>query len=126
MDCDQVRQFKTPEEGLAFFEAIERRLACQARATTLIAGLTAIYMVVRLQLWSRFDLASYWWMHAMIIVWLLFTVMLFITESLLLHRRFHARAKLDPEGVFELVQRLRRLLTILGVVAGSHGLLFFE
>lgn len=62
-----VRRFKAPEERLAFFNAIEQRFARQARITTLLAGLTGFFMVIRLNLWSRFLFAGYWWMHAMII-----------------------------------------------------------
>ena len=43
-------------------------------------------MTTRLDLWSRFHSAAYWWMHAMIAVWLFFTMMLFIAEPLVLHR----------------------------------------
>ena len=79
-----VRRFKSPQERLAFFDAIERRFAWQARGTTLLAGLTGLYMLSRLDLWGRFQIASYWWMHAMVIVWLIFTMMLFVLEPLIL------------------------------------------
>jgi uncharacterized membrane protein len=122
-----VRRLKTPTERVAFFDAIERRFAWQARATTLLAGLTGFYMTTRLDLWSRFHSAAYWWMHAMVAVWLLFTVMLFVAEPLVLHRWFQKRAMSDPEGTFALIERMHRvllavsLITVLGAVAGSHG-----
>ena len=122
-----VRRLKTPAERVAFFDAIERRFAWQARATTLLAGLTGFYMTTRLDLWSRFQSAAYWWMHAMIAVWLLFTIMLFVAEPLVLHRWFQKRAMSDPEGTFALIERMHRallavsLITVLGAVAGSHG-----
>jgi uncharacterized membrane protein len=127
-----IRRFKVPEERPAFFDAIESRFAWQARITTLIAGLTGFYMVIRLDLWRRFLFGGYWWMHAMVITWLIFIVMLFIAEPLVLHRWLHARAKVDPEATFRLVERLHLFLlalssiTVFGAVAGSHGLLFFE
>jgi uncharacterized membrane protein len=122
-----VRRLKTPAERVAFFDAIERRFAWQARATTLLAGVTGLFMTTRLDLWSRFHSAAYWWMHAMVAVWLLFTIMLFVAEPLVLHRLFHERAKSDPEGTFVLIERMHRILlvvsliTIFGAVAGSHG-----
>ena len=122
-----VRHLKTPAERVAFFDAIERRFAWQARATTLLAGLTGFYMTTRLDLWSRFHSAAYWWMHAMVAVWLLFTIMLFVAEPLVLHRWFQKRAMSDPEGTFALIERMHRVLlavslvTVLGAVAGSHG-----
>ena len=127
-----VRRLKAPNDRLAFFDAIERRFAWQARITTVLAGLTGLDMLVRLDLWYRFLSVSYWWMHAMVVVWLLFTVMLFVAEPLFLHQWLLDRAKVEPEATFRRVERLHRLLltlsliTILGAVAGSHGFLLFE
>jgi|SRR6185503_8721713 len=127
-----VRRLKSPGERLALFDAIERRFAWQARIATLLTGLTGLDMLVRLDLWDRFVSARYWWMHAMVLVWLLFTLMLFVAEPLFLHRWLIARATAKPEATFRLVERLHWLLlalsviTILGAVAGSHGLLFFR
>ena len=127
-----VRRLKAPNDRLAFFDAIERRFAWQARITTVLAGLTGLDLLVRLDLWHRFLSVSYWWMHAMVVVWLLFTVMLFVAEPLFLHQWLLDRAKVEPEATFRRVERLHRLLltlsliTILGAVAGSHGFLLFE
>ena len=127
-----VRRLKMPDERLAFFDAIERRFAWQARITTVLTGLTGLDMLVRLDLWDRFLAPSYWWMHAMVLVWLLFTVMLFVAEPLFLHRWLHAKAEADPDATFRLVENLHRILlalsliTVLGAVAGSHGFLLFE
>jgi uncharacterized membrane protein len=127
-----IRRFKKPEERLAFFDAVERRFAWQARFTTLLAGLTGLYMVIRLDLWIRFRFVSYWWMHAMVIVWLIFATMLFVAEPVVLHKWLHERAKAYPEATFRLVERLHLFLlaassiTIFGAVVGNHGLLFFE
>jgi uncharacterized membrane protein len=127
-----VRRLKSPDERVTFFDAIERRFAWQARITTLLAGFTGFYMLIRLDLWGRFQLAAYWWMHAMVILWLIFTTMLFVAEPMFLHRWFDERAKADPEGTFALIERLHRILltislvTVLGAVAGSHGLSPFE
>ena len=127
-----VRRLKAPNDRLAFFDAIERRFAWQARITTVLAGLTGLDMLVRLDLWHHFLSVSYWWMHAMVVVWLLFTVMLFVAEPLFLHQWLLDRAKVEPEATFRRVERLHRLLltlsliTILGAVAGSHGFLLFE
>jgi uncharacterized membrane protein len=127
-----VRRLRAPEERLALFDAIERRFTWQARITTVLTGLTGVDMLIRLDLWDRFLSASYWWMDAMVLVWLLFTLMLFVAEPLILHRWLIARTKAEPEATFRLVERLHRLLltvsalTVLGAVAGSHGLLMFE
>ena len=96
----------------------------------MLAGLSGIYMVVRLDIWYRFLSVSYWWMHAMVAVWLLFTLMLFLAEPLFLHRWLLTRASIRLESTFELVERLHRILlvlsliTLIGAVLGSHGVLF--
>jgi len=41
-------------------------------------------------------------------VWLLFTLMLFVLEPLVLHRWFRARAQHNPAGTFRLVLHLHR------------------
>ncbi len=125
-----VRRLKAPEERVAFFEAVETRFAWQARFTTLLAGASGFYMAARLDLWNRFAMPGFWWMHAMVLVWLVFTLMLFVAEPLFLDRWFERRARIAPEATFALIQRLHwfllgiSLATILGAVAGAHGLDF--
>jgi hypothetical protein len=71
-------------------------------------------------------------MHAMVGVWLLFSLILFIAEPLFLNRWFLVRATVAPASTFRLVQWLHWILlslsalTILGAVAGSHGWMLFE
>ena len=125
-----VLRFKSPEERVAFFEEIEGRFAWQARATTLLVGLSGFYMAWAWDLWDRFLDPTFWWMHAMVAVWLVFTVMLFVAEPLFLHRWFESAARERPEATFRLIRRLHwvlltlGLITIMGAVAGSHGMLF--
>jgi uncharacterized membrane protein len=122
-----VCRLERADERLAVFDRLERRFAWQARVTTLLAGLSGLHMVARLDLWDRFLDARYWWMHAMVLVWLLFTVMLFVLEPAFLHRWFVDRAARAPDRTFRLIQRLHwalltvSLATVLGAVAGSHG-----
>ncbi len=127
-----VRGFKSGAERIAFFERVERRFAWQARFTTLLAGASGFYMVDRLGLWSQFLSPYYWWLDAMVLVWLIFTVMLFIAEPLFLDRWFQEQAQRAPNSTFKLIQGFHWVLlsvsvvTILGAVAGSHGLNFFR
>ena len=125
-----VRRMKDPQERVSFFVRIEGRFAWQARATTILIGLSGFYITAVWDLWSRFESVAYWWMHAMVLVWLVFTVMLFIAEPLFLHRWFLAKALEDPEGTFRLIEKLHwillaiSILTTLGAVSGSHGMGF--
>ena len=120
-----------PGERLRTFEALERRFAWVARIMTLITGLSGLYLLWKLDLWARFSEPSYWWMYAMVLVWAVFSLMLFIAEPLFLHRAFAARVQRDPEGsfrrmqIFHWVLLLISLVTIAGAVAGAHGYSLF-
>jgi uncharacterized membrane protein len=122
-----IRQAHPPPERFAAFHALERRFARQARWTTLLAGATGFYMAWRFDLWSRFADAGFWWMHAMVLTWLIFTLMLFIIEPLLLDRVLARWAAARPEAAWRAVEWLHRallalsLVTVAGAVAGSHG-----
>ena len=121
---------KDPQERVSFFERIEKRFAWQARVTTLLVGASGFYITTAWNLWSRFESARYWWMHAMVLVWVVFTFMLFVAEPLFLHRWFLIKATEMPESTFRLIERLHwvlltiSVLTVLGAVAGSHGMVF--
>jgi uncharacterized membrane protein len=127
-----VRRLKTPNERMQLFDQIERRFAWQARISTAIVGLTGFYMLYRFDMWDRFRHAAYWWIDAMVTVWLIFTLMLFIVEPFNLHRRLLGRSEPEPQIAFKRVEWLHRILliisliTVLGAVMGSHGLLLFE
>jgi uncharacterized membrane protein len=116
-----------PARGVEAFEALEGRFALQARLWTLLTGLSGFYIAWRLGLWPRFAQPQFWWMHAMVVVWLVFTVVLFVLEPLFLHRWFSKRARRDPAGALRLMRRLHRvlliasLITLAGAMAGSHG-----
>jgi uncharacterized membrane protein len=122
-----LRRSREPAEQVRIFEKVEADFARQARVTTLLTGLTGFYLVHRLGAWSRFADAQYWWIHAMVIVWSAFTIVLFVLEPLWLHRWFQVRARRDPEGTLALIARMHwvlvtlSLLTVAGAAAGSHG-----
>ncbi len=82
-----VRRLKAPDQRVAFFERVERRFAWQARATTLLVGIPGIYIIWGWNLWARFLSIQYWWMHTMVLVWVVFTAMLFVAEPLFLAKR---------------------------------------
>lgn len=118
---------KDSNDRVAFFEAVEGRFAWQARGTTLLVGLSGLYLVHVGELWDRFAQFEYWWLHAMVFVWVTFSVMLFLAEPLFLHRWFLARATSKPTETFRLIQLLHwffltiSLGTVLVATMGSHG-----
>jgi uncharacterized membrane protein len=122
-----VRRGDLGADRLRAFQAIEHRFMWQARTAVIIVGLTGFYMTARLDLWERFQSAQFWWMHAMVCVWLLFTLVLFVIEPFILHRYFHKWATAAPDIVFAWLHRAHwvllalSLVTIFGAVAGSQG-----
>ena len=123
-----VRRSVPPEERRAAFHRFEGRFAPQAAFWVLLAGASGFWMTYRADLWSRFADPEYWWMHAMVAVWLVFTTMLFVIEPLFLHKRMEASP--DPARDFARMERLHwmalavSLVTLVGAVAGSHGWAF--
>ena len=119
-------------DAMGVFERFEHRFAAQARWTTLLVGLTGFYLAGELELWHRFAQLRYWWMHAMVLVWAVFTMLLFVLEPLFLHSWFAARARRDAAGTLRILARMHWILlalslaTIAGAVAGSHGVLLFD
>lgn len=122
-----VRRDALGTDRLAAFHAFERRFVWQARVAVLVVGLSGFYMIERLDLWSRFADGHFWWMHAMLLVWALFFLLLFIGEPLVLHRYFPSWARRDPDRAFAALHRAHVVLltlaivTTFGAVAGSHG-----
>ena len=126
-----AREIGPADRPLQLFEQVERRFARQSRWTTTLVGASGFYLVFSLDLWSRFTQPSHWWMAAMVIVWAVFSLMLFVLEPLVLHRWFERRARRDPAGTMRLLLRMHwvllaiSLLTIAGAVTGSHGVFLF-
>jgi uncharacterized membrane protein len=120
-----------PAERYMLFTMIEGRFARQARLSTLLVGASGLYLTWSQDLWDRFADPAFWWMHAMVAVWLLFSLMLFVLEPLWLHRWFERAAAAQPERTFRLLVLLHRILlgvsliTVAGAVAGSHGAAFW-
>lgn len=122
-----IRRGGLGEDRLRAFEAFEHRFVWQARAAVIVVGLTGFYMTARLNLWARFRELTFWWMHAMVCLWLLFAFILFIGEPFILHRHFRDWVSRGPDAAFARLHHLHRVLlilslvTIFGAVAGAHG-----
>lgn len=114
-------------ERIALFDRIERRFAWQARISTLLAGASGFYLLYGFNLWNSLIDPRSWWLPAMLMLWVVFTLMLYVLEPLVLHRWFEERAARDADGTFALILRMHRILsvltgvTVMGVVAGAHG-----
>lgn len=125
-----ARRMADAAEGLVLFQRIEARFAWQARAATLLAAASGFYMVDRLALWTCFETPAYWWLDAMVFVWGVFTIVLFVAEPLFLHRWLEREAARAPMQTLTLLQRLHwaaltlSVITLLGAATGSNGMSF--
>jgi uncharacterized membrane protein len=123
-----VRRLDTAPRRVALFEAVENRFVWQARIATLLVAASGFYMVARLDLWARFRTVQFWWMHAMVLVWLVFTIILFVGEPLVMRARKRRGVMSAPDVNAPRMQRLHWVLLVLSVftvmaaVAGSHGM----
>ena len=121
-----IRQSERATDRLAKFHTIEGRFAWQAKIWVLLAGASGFWMVHRAEMWPRFADPRFWWMHAMVALWAVFTLMLFVIEPLFLHRRLATSQ--TPQADFQRMERVHHvlivlaLITLTGAVGGSHGL----
>jgi hypothetical protein len=115
-------------DRLKAFQAIEHRFIWQARTAIIIVGATGFYITIRADLWERFGFADFWWMHAMVWVWALFAIGLFVVEPFVLNRHLPRWATSRPDLTFAWLQGAHwfllaiSLLTVFGAVAGSQGM----
>jgi len=120
-----------PAERWALFEAVERRFVWQARTAVLLVGASGFYIAWKLEMWDRFRQPGFWWMHAMLVLWLLFAAVLFVAEPLGAERWVRQRERAVPGSGFAPLHRLHWVLlalstvTVLGAVLGSSGTSLF-
>ncbi|MFZ1682227.1 MAG: hypothetical protein WAT70_14495 [Rhizobiaceae bacterium] len=125
-----VGRTETADRRIALFEAVENGFAAQARWSVTLAGATGLAMTHLLGAWDRFLSPAFWWMHLMLALWVVFSIVLFVAEPLFLHDWFRRRAAHDADGTFRLVRRFHLLLLTLSAVAvaggvlGAHGALY--
>lgn len=126
-----LARMQSPAEAMEFFGRFRQRFAAQARYTTLLVGLSGFYMVYVLDAWYRFAEWQYWWMHTMVFIWLVFSVMLFVMEPRARRCQPQVAAQNISADTFTKIQRMHwillslSLITVAGAVAGSHGWLIF-
>ena len=125
-----IRKTEEPSARLKIFEALESKFGFQAKLTTLVAGISGLYMLEVTDGWSRYLNSEFWWLHLMTFVWAVFTMVLFVLEPLFLHKWFHRQAEKNSVKAFQLLQTMHvvllslSILALVGAIAGSHGFTF--
>lgn len=105
-------------ERVARIHALEARFANQARLAVLVVGITGFWMLWMTGGWPRLALATGWWIDLMLLVWVAFTLMLFVAEPLGLPRRL---GLLHKRRAFWLIHAVLLALALAAVVAGVIG-----
>lgn len=114
-------------DGVALFEAVERRFSGQVRLSVLLVGASGFWMTWRMEAWDHFHDPASWWMGAMLALWLFFMLLLFVVEPLV-EGRVAASARRYPDAALKRLARMHGVLllaaavTLLGAVGGAHGL----
>ena len=119
----RARALPDAPAALTAFEAFEGRFAAQARFSILLAGLSGFYMLNKMQAWARLLDPTFWWLGLMVVVWVVFALMVFVLEPLIVHRLFHDYAVRDKERAFTLAIRLHALALTISGVAIAAGVL---
>lgn len=118
------------QDRMQMFERLEGRFAFQAKLTTLLTGISGLWMLDYLDAWSRYFEPQFWWLHLMTFIWFIFSLVLFVLEPLFLHKLFHSMATQDSEKAFRRLHTMHiillslSLLAIAGGMAGAHGYSF--
>jgi len=112
----------------SIFQLVENRFAKLAKWMVIIAGASGFYMVYLLDAWDRFMGVQFFWMHAMVLIWGIFMLALFVIEPIL--AKNHVKHSQDPKQTLKLTLRLHfvlltlSLLTVFVAVLGAHGVFY--
>ena len=125
-----IRYSVHEKQQLSIFHEIENRFAFIARFAVVLAGLSGFYMVYVLNAWERFTQIRYFWIHAMVLLWLMFAFALFIIEPFMFKN--HGRIVKDHGSIINLRKTeivhwiifIFSLATIFVSVLGAHGFLY--
>lgn len=122
-----LRRSSFQKDQLTIFNVVENRFASIARVMVLLAGISGFYMTYKLDAWDRFTHTQFFWMHAMVLVWFLFFLALFIIEPFILknHGRMvkdgHNIANLRKTQIVHSIILTLSLITIVVSALGAHG-----
>jgi len=121
-----LRANENPQEAFALFHRTEQAFIWQARFTTLITGFSGFYMLYILDAWDRYQSIEYWWVHLMTLIWLIFSLVMFVLEPFVLPKLIGSKVQSNPAKALKMVHRVHwllsalSLLTIMGAVYGAH------
>ena len=54
--------------------------------TTILTGSTGLFLLYEWDIWNRLSELTFWWVHSMILTWILFSIVFFLLDPLVLKR----------------------------------------
>jgi hypothetical protein len=125
--------YAPPGERLKLFKAMHHPFGTLMRWSIVLVGVTGLYLIYAMDLWSRFLDPHSWYLHAMVLVWGFEAFMRFLFGPIYMHRRNDrwAGSSDKSEAAFAgMVERQRfigliSMPTIVVAVMGAHGYLPF-
>lgn len=119
---------RDPKDAIERFHNVERRFAPQVRTAVLLVGLSGFWMLYRLNLWHVIVMPSFWWLGAMVALWVLFFLMLFVLGPTRVLRRVmsgpidqNVSVRLARMHYLHVLLLIIALIVVAGGLAGSHG-----
>lgn len=125
-----LRKNYLEQEQLIIFNMIENSFAKIARLSVALAGISGLYMVYKLNAWDKFTNLHQFWMSAMVLIWVMFALALFIVEPFFINNRGRMMkntrgiSNLRKTQIIHLIILLLSLITIFCSVLGAHGFFY--
>lgn len=119
------------QERLPLFSALEHRFSWIARVALLVVVVSGVFLAHMIGFWERMGESHLWPIHLMMLVSVIFSLILFVIESILGKRVLEPFARRHPEKAFARAGVIHWLLTLLSfaaVLAGvllAHGYILF-
>ena len=112
-----VNRLPAPER-IPRIRELEHRFANQARAAVVLVGISGFWMLGLTGGFARLRFAYGWWIELMLLVWVLFTVVLFVAEPLRLPAKVGLILK---PRVFLALHAVLLTLALLAIACGVIG-----
>lgn len=105
-------------ERIQRIRELEHRFANQARVAVVLVGITGFWMLGLTGGLARLQFAHGWWIDLMLLVWVLFTVMLFVAEPLRLPAKI---GLIHKPRVFLILHAVLLTLALAAIFCGVVG-----
>ncbi len=121
-------RMQDPLQKVLFFQSIEHKFAPMARVYNLVVGISGIVMVLLTGWYRIFFTRPGVPLLFMSVIWLLWFVMLFGLEPLIVRKMLDRMAKrgdkMEIETIFGRLNRMHWLLLLISLAASAAGIIF--